>query len=120
MFSVWALAVLAAGLAACGGKIAFFEVSIMVSTLVDRTMITSCELTVTGAVKDGPFTLANCAHVTSPSVGLVQYGTETESGSVSFHVDAFDGSHVKLGQGDATGPINAGGRTAVSLTIGPP
>jgi hypothetical protein len=114
-----ALVALATGLAGCGGQTSFFEVTVTVSNLVDRTMIASCELTVSGAAKDGPFNLDNCGHVTAPTIGIFQYGTDSESGTVSFHVDAFDGSRGKLGQGDSSGAIKKGGRTPISLAIAP-
>jgi hypothetical protein len=108
-------------LAGCGGQTSFFEVTVTVNNpMVDRTMITSCEMTVSGSATDGPFSLAGCDHVTAQTIGVFQYGTDAESGTVSFHVVAFNGSRGTLGVGDSSGAIKKGGRTPISLAIGPP
>jgi hypothetical protein len=121
-----ALALLGAGAAGCG-QTSFFEVTVQVKSDVTGvrqaclSVVGSCEVTVSGAASEGPFTLANCDHVTSWTIGTFQYGTDAESGTVNFHIDMFDANLKKppLGSGDASGSIKAGGRQPVTLSVTP-
>ncbi len=108
------------GLGGCG-QTSFFEVTVMVANVTtgpDISMINSCFVTVSGAAKD-MFTLNNCMHVVTGRVGVFEYGTEAESGSLTFHVDVFDGNQKMLGQGENSGMIKKGGHQTLTVAIAP-
>jgi hypothetical protein len=112
------------GAAGCG-QTSFFEVAVVVNSNAGvrqdcLSFIDLCQVTVSGAASDS-FTLnsATCVQPRSFQIGIFQYGTDSESGNVSFHVDIFDGNLKKLGQGDGTGAIKAGGRQPVTVPIAP-
>lgn len=112
--------VLVAGLAGCG-QTSFFEVTVVAATGtngIDISMINSCVVKVSGAATDS-FSLsqAKCSHVTTPTLGTFEYGTTAESGMLSFHVDLLRGDLTKLGQGDSSGAIKAGGRQTVTVNV---
>lgn len=102
------------------GEVSYFEVETTLTGLSASCAfaIASCEVTVTGAANDF-FNLKRevCDAKAMLSRGKFQYGTDAESGTVNFHLEIFNGNRVKLGQGDASGTIKAGGRTPVSLTV---
>ena len=102
------------------GQISYFEVETTLSGLSASCAfaIASCEVTVTGAANDF-FNLKRevCDAKAMLSRGKFQYGTEAESGNVSFHMEIFNGNRDKLGAGDTSGPIKPGGRTALTMTV---
>ena len=102
------------------GEVSYFEVTVGLTGLTPSCAfaIASCEVTVTGAANDF-FNLKSevCDAKAMLSRGKFQYGTEAESGTVNFHMEIFNGNRIKLGQGDATGQIKAGGRTPVTMMV---
>lgn len=112
------------------GQTSYFEVNVQVKTTAlgnDSTCylstVNSCEVKVSGADSSGIFTLkqAACTQPGGSNIGKFQFATEKDSGSLSFHLELFDGNHKSppMGTGDASGPIKAGGRTVVTLEVTP-
>ena len=115
---------LLAGASGCG-ELSFMEVSVVVaSNTAVRSdclfAINSCEVKVTGS-ENTNFTLGNnaCVHPLNFTIGKFQFGTDSDSGNIAFHVDIFDGNLVKLGQGDGSDSIKAGGRKPVTVNVTP-
>lgn len=110
--------VLAVSLAGCG-QTSFFEVTVVANTTaIDISMIASCVAKVSGAATES-FSLdtMKCSHVVNATLGTFEYGTTAESGTLSFHVDLLRGDLTKLGQGDGSGAIKAGGRQTVTVNV---
>jgi hypothetical protein len=112
------------GASGCGDP-SFFEVSVVVTSnagvrLDCLSFIETCEVTVSGAASES-FTLGNnsCVSPRAFQIGLFQYGTDSDSGNVGFHVEIFDPNGKKLGQGDGSGAIKKGGRQPVTVPVAP-
>jgi hypothetical protein len=105
-------------LAGCG-ETSFVEVTVQAAN-VDLSMITSCEVRVTGADTDD-FNLENCGpgeHTgIGGTVGIFQYGTGS-SGQLTFTVSLLN-NLSPLGTGSAMVPIKSGGRATVTVMVAP-
>lgn len=106
------------GAAGCGGQVSFFEVraSLTGTSVACAFAVYSCEVNVSGAAKD-QIVLSDktCRTPSSLQLGTFQYGTEAESGTVTFRLDLMDGNLKKLATGTASAEIKAGGRVPVEL-----
>jgi hypothetical protein len=106
-------------LAGCG-ETSFVEVTVQAATNVDLSMITSCEVRVTGADKDD-FNLENCGpgdHAGfGGTVGVFQYGTGS-SGQLTFAVSLLN-NLAPIGRGEGNVPIKSGGRATLTVTVMP-
>ncbi len=114
-FLALGLAVAAAG---CG-EVSFFDVSVSTALAVDNTVITQCEVKVTGAASE-TFSLKNCDHVTSHTIGTFEYGTDSGSGTVNFDISARDGGRNVVAHNTISGNIAKGGHTPLMITLNPP
>ena len=118
------LSLLSLGLLGAGcGESSYFEVSVSVMNglpFVDCvSKVSVCQVNVSGA-DSATFSLSNiCSGPTALNLGKFQYTTEKESGNVMFHLELRDGSGKKLGEGDASSPIKAGGIQPVNLVATP-
>lgn len=118
-----ALTLASAASAGCG-QVSFFEVAVVAdnSTAMLRTEklfeVDRCEVLVSGAVTDG-FTLSDCRNPSTEDwfLGTFQYGTESESGDVTFTIKLYNGVVKLLGQGAATAPIKKGGRQNIEVKV---
>lgn len=118
------LALTVAALSAGCGQVSFFDVTVVAdnSTAMLRTEklfeVDRCEVLVRGAVRDD-FTLRACRNPSTEdwNLGTFQYGTEAESGDVSFTVKLYNGVVKPLGEGTATAPIKQGGRQILEVKV---
>jgi len=127
-----ASAALAAATAGCG-QVSYFDVDAVVvnqngSSIMatDLYSVDTCDVNVSGATTDS-FQLSNCANggppktYTSLEIGKFQYGTTSESGTLTFEITLRSGDVSKkpLGMGSATGTISAGKHVPLMLPITP-
>ncbi len=121
-----ALAAVMLGAAGCGAP-SFFEVTVTVMSGTGvRTdclaAIGSCEVTVSGAAS-GSYSLGGhvCDHPDPRSYTLTQFqfGSDSDSGNVTFDMSIFDPNGNKLGQGNTTVAIKSQATLPVTLTITP-
>lgn len=118
----------ALALAGCG-ETSFFDVTVKVRmgvtgvTSGELDQIEACEVTVSGAASDGPFSLSNCQNPSvdpaTYEVGLFQFGTDSDSGSCRFDIVVYVANRRQGGMGSATGTIKSGGRQPVDLIVDP-
>ena len=124
------LGALAAVLVAGCGQTSFVEVEVIAlrdsgnRIRADNIFeIDRCEVTVSGA-DSGIFSLAGCRNPTAMGgtdtgwrLGIFQYGTEEDSGELSFDVKLFNGASESLGEGSASVPIKAGARQQLAVMV---
>jgi hypothetical protein len=89
-----------------------------------RAMIHSCHVFVTGADTTDR-TLNRCSPPASNDVGMFEYSTFTDSGTLNFKLKAFEGATESNQIGEGTTSVNiSSGNTAVGtitvMYIGPP
>jgi hypothetical protein len=126
--STWlGFSLLLGGLAACG-QTSFFDVPVTIKQLPGITvdslrMINSCSVTTSGAASDTfPLDTGVCAfgQVMTYSLGIFQYGTTSDSGTVNFEVKIYAKDQATvLGTGTAGGAIKSGGRQTVPVEVVP-
>lgn len=123
--SILALTLLG-GVAAGCGQTSYFEVTVNVSTS-DPKVTTAClfsvgycVVTVSGAASDH-FGLTDqaCDKPASYNLGLFQFATDKDSGTVNFLVEIQDTNHKPAGQGTVSGPIKVGGRQTLTVAVTP-
>lgn len=114
------------GAAGCGQP-SFFDVTVQVAPATGvrtdciQSAVFSCELTVSGAAS-GSFALGGGVCSPPPrsyTIAQFQYGTDSDSGNVTFNMAIFSTNHAKLGEGSVTAAIKAKATQPVTLTIQP-
>jgi len=114
------------GAAGCGQP-SFFEVTVQVAPVTGvrtdciNSAVFSCELTVSGAAS-GSYVLGSGVCSPPPrsfTIAQFQYGTDADSGNVTFDMSIFSTQHAKLGEGSVTAAIKAKATQPVTLTIQP-
>jgi hypothetical protein len=117
-------------LQACG-QTSYFDVAVTIKQVPGISVsnlrdIDLCVATVSGAASDsfslGTGTRVACQQgmVQSFDLGLFQYGTDSDSGTVNFDVKIYKADHQTiLGEGMSGAAIKTGGRQTVAVEIVP-